>query len=112
MKVNYLLLAILNVFISSLSQILLKSSANERKESFIENFINWKVILAYTVFFGIMLINSLFIFKNIELGMISIIETLGYIFVPIFSFLILKEKITTIRIYGIFIIIIGILIYI
>ncbi len=109
---KYLLLAGLNVLISSLSQILLKSSANEKKESFIKNYLNYKVFIAYLIFFGIMFINSLVVFKNIELSQISIIETLGYVFVPILSYFILKEKFNKKMIYGIIIIIIGVYLYI
>lgn len=108
---NYLIIAGVNVFISSLSQILLKSSANEKKESLIKNFLNYKVIIAYIIFFGVMFVNSLVVFKHIELSQISIIETLGYIFVPILSFLILKEKISKNQVYGILIIFIGVILY-
>ena len=108
---KFILIAIVNVFISSFSQILLKSSANEKKESFIKNFLNFKVIVAYTIFFGVMLINALFVFKYIELSQISIVEALGYIFVPILSYLILKEKLNKTKIYGIIIIVIGVVMY-
>ena len=100
---RYILLASINVFISSLTQILLKSSANEKKESFIKNFLNYKVIIAYVIFFGVMLINSLIVFKHIDLSQISII--------PILSSLFLKEKISKKKIYGIILIIIGIFLF-
>ncbi|MDI9519088.1 MAG: EamA family transporter [Erysipelotrichaceae bacterium] len=108
---KFVLFATVNVFISSLSQILLKSSANEKKENFIKNFLNFKVILAYTIFFGVMFVNSLVVFKHIELSQISIVEALGYIFVPILSYFILKEKLNKTKIYGIFIIVIGVVLY-
>jgi small multidrug resistance pump len=108
---KFVLFATVNVFISSLSQILLKSSANEKKENFIKNFLNFKVILAYTIFFCVMFVNSLVVFKHIELSQISIVEALGYIFVPILSYFILKEKLNKTKIYGIFIIVIGVVLY-
>lgn len=108
---RYVLLASINVFISSLTQILLKSSANEKKESFMKNFLNYKVIIAYVIFFGVMLINSLIVFKHIDLSQISIIESLGYIFIPILSSLFLKEKISKKKVYGIILIIIGIFLF-
>lgn len=58
-----------------------------------------------------MFVNSLVVFKHIELSQISIVEALGYIFVPILSYFILKEKLNKTKIYGIFIIVIGVVLY-
>lgn len=107
---KYILYAALTVLISSFSQICLKSSANEKKTG-IFVFLNLKVILAYFLFFGVTLINSAFIFKNIQLSSISLIETLGFVYVPILSFLILKEKISKRQVLGIILIIIGAIIF-
>ena len=82
---KYLIYAGINVFISSLTQILLKSSTKEKRNNFINSYLNWKVIVSYLVLFTIMFINSFFIFKYINLNQIGIIESLGYIFVPILN---------------------------
>lgn len=107
---KYIFYAAITVLISSISQICLKSSANDKKTG-IFVFLNVKVILAYFLFFGVTLINSIFIFKNIELSIILLVETLGFIYVPILSFFILKEKIEKKQILGIILIIIGAIIF-
>ena len=99
------------VFISSVSQLVLKISANEKHESRIGYFINPKVILSYAVYFAVTLANSLYIYKGLRLSEISMLESLGYIFVPLLSFFVLKEKITGRQIAGILVIIAGVLIF-
>ena len=47
----FTLLLLLSVFISAVSQILLKKSALEEHKSFIFEYLNFKVILAYFLFF-------------------------------------------------------------
>lgn len=107
---RYLLYAAVTVLVSSVSQIFLKSSANDKKSGVLV-FLNWKVIVAYFIFLSVTLINSIFIFKNIELSSISLIETLGFVYVPILSFVILKEKIKKRQIFGIILIIAGAIIF-
>ena len=70
-------------FFSAVSQILLKQSANIRYENRIREYLNFRVILSYTI----------------------------YVFVLLLSHFTLKEKITKGKIMGNLIIIAGILIY-
>ena len=106
----YYIYAVVLVFISCLSQILLKKSANSDTKV-IKKIFNIKVILAYAILFLVMFMNSKFVYSHIELGKISMIEALGYVFIPLLSITILKEKISKKQILGISIILLGIVIF-
>ena len=45
-------------FFSAISQILLKQSANIKYDNPLREYLNWRVILAYVMFFGILLLNT------------------------------------------------------
>lgn len=109
-KVLFSLVFIFGVFISSLSQIILKKSAMSQYESKIKEYLNPKVIFAYTIFFGATFC-SIFAYKVIPLSFGPILESAGYIFVSLFSWLLLKERISKRKITGLILIIIGIAIY-
>ena len=109
-KVLFSLIFIFGVFISSLSQIILKKSAMSQYESKIKEYLNPKVIFAYTIFFGATFC-SIFAYKVIPLSFGPILESAGYIFVSLFSWLLLKQRISKRKIIGLILIIIGIAIY-
>ena len=109
-KVLFSLIFIFGVFISSLSQIILKKSAMSQYESKIKEYLNPKVIFAYTIFFGATFC-SIFAYKVIPLSFGPILESAGYIFVSLFSWLLLKERISKRKIIGLILIIRGIAIY-
>lgn len=109
--INYILLAACMVLVSSFTQILLKKSANEQSGG-IRYFLNSKVIIGYFLFFVVTFINSKIIYKNINLSTINIIESFGYIFVPLLSWILLKEKLNRKMLIGIGLIILGIIIFV
>lgn len=107
----YALFLLLSVFISSISQILLKQSALETHRSAIYEYLNVKVILAYILFFSAVFID-LFALKYVSISLIPIIETSSYIFVIAMSKIVFKEKISSLQIFGMGLIILGIIIFI
>lgn len=104
----FILLFILSVFIASISQILLKISANGKHNSQINEYLNVKVIIAYSLFV-ISLLLTTFAYKKIPLSFGPIIESLGIIFIVILGKLILKENLTLKKLIGIGLILIGII---
>lgn len=86
-------LVILGIFACSCSQILLKNSAKREHKNFIASMLNWRVILAYAIFFGSMLINVAAMRKGLNLKELPALEATGYIFVPLLSAFFLQEKI-------------------
>jgi len=81
------------MFACSCSQILLKNSANRQHTSFIASMLNWRVILAYIIFLGAMMINITAMSHGMNLKELPILEASSYLFVPLLSLLILKERI-------------------
>lgn len=106
----YSAILLVSVLISSVSQILLKVSAQKIYPSKIKEYLNPYVIFGYGLFFGCTLI-SMFALKVVPLSMAPILESAGYIFVSVLSFLFLKEKLTISQLVGMIIIIIGIVVY-
>lgn len=100
----------LAVFIASISQILLKSNANERSIDNRNKYMNVKVLVAYGIFVLSMLIGTLAL-KKIEYKYAAIIESMSYFFVLIGSRVAFNEKITRRRLSGISIIAVGIIVF-
>ena len=109
-KIVFALIYIFGVLVSSISQIILKKSAQIDYGSRIKEYLNPRVIFAYIMFFGAMLC-SVWAYKVIPLSLGPILESAGYIFVAALSYFFLKEKITKKKFIGLSVIIIGIIIY-
>ena len=97
-------------FFTAVSQILLKQSSNIKYENKIREYLNFRVILSYGMFFLILLLNT-WCYTKVDMRYGPLIDTAAYVFVLLLSRLILKEKITKSKILGNLIIITGILIY-
>ncbi len=109
-KILFALIFVLGTFISSVSQIMLKKSADVEYDNKIKEYLNPRVIFAYCIFFGATLC-TLLAYKEIPLSIGPILESTGYIFVAVLSRLFLKEKISFRKVIGISVIVIGIVIY-
>lgn len=108
--IKYTAVFILSVCVASISQILLKKSANIERKSKIAEYVNKEVIVSYGLLF-ISTLLTLYAYKEVKLSMGLVLETISYILIPILSYFILKEKIQKRQIYGIVLIILGIVIY-
>lgn len=109
-KLLFSLIFVAGVFISSISQIILKKSAEKEYSNKIREYLNVRVIFSYIIFFGATLC-SILAYTKIPLSLGPILESSGYIFVAVLSRLFLKEKISWKKMLGLSIIIIGIIIY-
>ena len=101
---------LLGVIVSAFAQILLKKSANIERENKIKEYLNFKTIFAYGIFFGATLC-SVFAYKYVPLSMGPILGTTEYIFVALLSYRLLKEKIGKKKLIGLVTIIIGVLVF-
>lgn len=97
-------------FFSASSQILLKQSAGRTYRSPVFEYLNWRVVTAYAVFFGVLFLNT-YAYTRVEMKYGPVIDTFSYVFVLVLSRLILKEKISRGKLFGNLIIILGVLIY-
>lgn len=109
MSISYLL-AFLSVFVASVSQILLKQSAQMEHKNVILKFLNWRVILSYALLLGTTVIN-VFAYRGVELKVTPMIESTGIIWVTILAVFFLKEKPTRKTILSIVITVIGIIVF-
>ena len=101
----YIICFLLSIIIASYSQIILKKGAEQKNI-----YINKYTIVGYTL----MVISTLFTligYKGVDLTLSGVLQALSFVFVPIFSLILLKEKINKQTIIGIAVIILGIIIY-
>ena len=105
-----ILLWLFSVFVSSVSQTLLKISANKEYPDRLHEYLNPYVIIAYGMFFASTFM-TMFAMRVVPYSFSPMLESTSYIFIPLFGVLILKEKIRRRRILGICIILIGMLIF-
>ena len=107
---KYIVLFLSAVLISSVSQIMLKKSANKTYESKLKEYMNPWVIIAYGLFFGATLV-TVIAYKYIPLSLGPILESAGYFFVTILGMIFLKEKVGKKKALGLFIILAGIIVF-
>lgn len=98
------------MFISSVSQILLKKSADKIYDSKIKEYLNPLVLIAYGMFFCSMLI-TMYCYKFVDVSAGPIFESAGYIFVAVLGFIFLKEKFTVKKVIGMIVLMCGIALF-
>ena len=101
---------LIGVVISAFSQVLLKKSADTENGNFIKQYLNPKVIGAYAIFF-IATFLSIYAYKVIPVTLGAILSTLEYGLVAFLSYIFFKEKLTKTQVFGIILIVTGIIIY-
>ena len=99
-----------SVLISSISQILLKKSADKTYDSRLKEYLNPLVIIAYGMFFCSMMI-TMYCYRYVDVSAGPIFESAGYIFVGVLGYIFLKEKFTAKKIIGMLLIMIGIVVF-
>lgn len=96
--------------VSAFSQILLKKSANKPHEGFWQQYLNRYVISGYVLLLVATLL-SVWAYSGMSYKFGPPLESIGFIMITVLSALILKEKITKKKIFGVALIVIGILIF-
>lgn len=103
-------LLLFGVFLSAVSQVMLKKAALKEYSSKIKEYLNPLVILAYVIFVGTTLI-SVYAYRVVPLSLGPILEATSYIYVTIFGIVIFRESINVRKISGLLLIIAGIAVY-
>lgn len=106
----FFLLMFFGTFLSAISQILLKQSAGKKHPSFLKEYLNWRVVTAYGIFFGVLLLNT-YAYTQVDLKYGAVIDAFTYVFVLLLSVVLLHEKVSKGQILGNLLIIAGIFIY-
>lgn len=106
----YIFLFVFSVFISSVSQTILKTSAEKKYDNRLQEYLNPKVIIAYGIFFLSSLI-TVAAYKYVPLSLGPILESCGYIFITLLGYFILHEKVGKKKLIGLIVILMGISIF-
>lgn len=106
----YILVFIASVLVSSVSQVILKKSAEKKYPSAIAQYLNVPVLSAYALFFLSTLV-TVYAFKYVPLSMGPILESLAYVFVGVLGVLILKERLTLKGVLGMVLIVVGVIVF-
>lgn len=104
------LVFVVSVLISSISQVMLKTSANKSYSDRIKEYLNPTVIIAYGLFFLSTLI-TVFAYKVVPLSLGPVLESTGYIFVAVLGVVLLKEKMSRRKLFGMILILAGIALF-
>ena len=101
---------LIGVFVSAVSQVLLKKEAMKEQKDVLQEYLNVRVILAYAMFVGTTLL-SVLAYRGIPLSMGPVLEATSYIYVTIFGVKIFHEKINRKKIVALILIVTGIAVY-
>ena len=110
MDFRYALLLLLGVFISAISQVMLKKAALKTYDSKVGEYLNPLVISAYALFVCTTFL-SIFAYKGIPLSMGPLLEATSYIYVTLFGITIFHEKMSPRKGPSLILILLGISIY-
>ena len=106
----YAALMLAGTFISSVAQVLLKKASQREYSSFWKEYLNVRVIVAYTIFFAASIL-AIFAYRVVPLSMGPILEATGYIYVTVFGVLIFHEKLSPPKLLALGMILAGIAVY-
>ena len=106
----YASILLIGVFISSVSQVLLKKAAIKTYDSVVKEYMNHQVIIAYCLFVLTTFL-SMFAYRGIPLSLGPVLEATSYIYVTIFGVKVFHEKLNKKKIISLAMILGGIVIF-
>ncbi len=101
---------LVSVFISAISQVMLKKAAMRTYDSPIKEYLNPLVIFAYTLFVGCTLMTVL-AYRGIPLSWGPVLEATSYVYVTAFGVWFFKEKVDRKKLVALALILVGIFVY-
>ncbi len=108
--VLYSIIMLVSVFISAVSQVLLKISANRNHENTVREYANPLVIGAYAMFVLSTLL-TVYAYRVVPLSLGPVLEATSYLYVTAFGALIFKEKVTPKKLAALVLIVGGICVF-
>ena len=107
----FYVLALFNVLVAALAQMLLKKAADSRHASFVKEYLNPWVFFGYGLM-GLVLVSNIYVLANgVQLKELGIIEAFSYLFVPVLAFIFFKEKLSPRKMLSIALILVGVVIF-
>ena len=107
---KYGLVFVFAVFIASCAQIMLKISAGREYKNPLFEYFNMYVISAYSIIL-ISVLMTIYAYRGIELRFTPMLDALAYVFVPLLSVVILKERLSARNILGVMVIVVGMILF-
>lgn len=101
---------LVSVFISAVSQVMLKLSASRQHESTLREYANPLVVGAYAIFI-ISTLLTVYAYREVPLSLGPVLEATSYLYVTVFGALIFKEKVTPKKLVALALIIGGICVF-
>ena len=108
---KYHLLFLFAVAVAGFGQVALKRAAMEQKSSLLRQYMNWYVLLGYLLMLCSMGMAAL-AYRGVPLKTGPVLNSLGFIFVPIMGRVFFSERITRVKGLGFMLIVFGILIFV
>lgn len=106
----YVLILLVGVFLSSVSQVMLKKASMRQYSSHIQEYCNPLVITAYAIFFVTTFL-TVYAYRGVPLTMGPVLEATGYFYVSIFGAVFFHERFNRRKFYALMLIVLGIVIY-
>lgn len=104
-------LALFNVFVAAVAQMLLKKAAITPHKSFIKEYLNPWVIGGYSLMVFSLVSNVYVLSQGVLLKELGTIEAFSYLFVPVLAFIFFKEKLSPRKMLSIALILVGVVIF-
>lgn len=103
-------IVITGTLIAAFSQVLLKKGAMRPHISFIRDYLNAPVIIGYCMM-ALSVVCSMLAYRGLNYMNIPVIESIGFILVPVLGYIFFREKFTKYKVIGIILIMAGIAVY-
>lgn len=107
----YYLLVISSVFAAACAQMLLKQGARKQYATLWRQYANMWVVGGYLTMGGCMLLNVFCMSRGVQVKEIGAMESVGYLFVPLLSWLFFKEPMTMRKAGAVAIIMVGVVVF-
>ena len=108
--VKYVIIAVVSGVLSSFSQVLLKKSAQKKRQTVLKEYFNFHVIFGYAITLFCMLL-TIIAYRGIPFKYGAVLESLVYLYIMILSRVFLNENFTKKKIIGNIIIVIGVIVF-
>ncbi len=106
----YSMIFLLGVFVSAVSQVILKKESMKEHDSLKGDYLNFNVIFAYILFVGTTFL-SIIALKVVPLSMGPVLEATSYLWITIFGVMIFKERLTKRKLLALLLIVSGIVLF-
>ena len=104
-------LALFNVFVAAVAQMLLKKAAITTYKSFVREYLNPWVISGYSLMMFSLVSNVYVLSQGVLLKELGTIEAASYLFVPVLAFVCFREKINLRKVAAIVLILVGVVVF-